>query len=214
MEYDPSSDQDEQPFPSFREALEPYLTADDPGPYAKLSISVPEKAPRHRPRGRGGVRRHGQRRGGGVAPPARGRGRAGQARCGARGGSRREPRVGPCDGPDGRKAPRGRRVVASPRRGDVHLVQFEDLGGHVLRGPHPAVVVSTDRLNRAGGTVLVCSMTTKARRVAGDWLPPYLVPVSRSDSGLDRDGFVKCDRCSLARSHGSVCGSGASIRTR
>ena len=43
MEYEPRSDHDERPFPSFREALEPYLTADDPGPYAKLSISVPEK---------------------------------------------------------------------------------------------------------------------------------------------------------------------------
>ena len=85
-------------------------------------------------------------------------------------------------------------MVTSPRRGDVHLVQFEDIGGHVLRDPHPAVVVSSDRLNRAGGTVLMCSMTTKARRVAGDWLPPYLVPVPRSDSGLDRDGFVKCDQ--------------------
>ena len=37
-------------------------------------------------------------------------------------------------------------------------------------------------------------MTTKARRVAGDWLPPYLVPVEHTESGLDRDGFVKCDQ--------------------
>jgi mRNA-degrading endonuclease toxin of MazEF toxin-antitoxin module len=85
-------------------------------------------------------------------------------------------------------------VVAGPRRGDVHLVQFEDVGGHVLRGPHPAVVVSSDRLNRADGTVLVCSMTTKARRVAAAWIPPYLVPVTQADTGLDRDGFVKCDQ--------------------
>jgi mRNA-degrading endonuclease toxin of MazEF toxin-antitoxin module len=85
-------------------------------------------------------------------------------------------------------------VVAAPRRGDVHLIQFEDMGGHVLRGPHPAVVVSTDRLNRSDGTVLVCSMTTKARRVADHWLPPYLVAVSQADTGLDRDGFVKCDQ--------------------
>ena len=43
MKYESRSDHDERPFPSFREALEPYLTTDDPGPYAKLSISVPEK---------------------------------------------------------------------------------------------------------------------------------------------------------------------------
>ena len=85
-------------------------------------------------------------------------------------------------------------MVAGPRRGDVHIVQFEDVGGHVLRGPHPAVVVSADRMNRADGTVLVCSMTTKRRAVAGGWLPPYLVPVTVRDTGLDRDGFVKCDQ--------------------
>ena len=43
MEYEPRSDHDDRPFPSVRDALEPYLTTDDPGPYAKLSISVPEK---------------------------------------------------------------------------------------------------------------------------------------------------------------------------
>ena len=85
-------------------------------------------------------------------------------------------------------------MVAGARRGDVHIVQFEDLGGHVLRGPHPAVVVSADRMNRTDGTVLVCSMTTKRRAVAGGWLPPYLVPVTVRDTGLDRDGFVKCDQ--------------------
>lgn len=83
---------------------------------------------------------------------------------------------------------------AGPQRGDVHLVQFEDLGGHVLRGPHPAVVVSTDRLNRPYGTVLVCSMTSKSRTVAGGWMAPYLVRVNSRESGLDRDGFVKCDQ--------------------
>jgi mRNA-degrading endonuclease toxin of MazEF toxin-antitoxin module len=84
-------------------------------------------------------------------------------------------------------------TAGKTRRGDVH-VQFHDVGGNVLRGPHPAVVVSSDRLNRADGTVLVCSLTSKRRLVAGEWLPPYLVPLTVRDSGLDRDGFVKCDQ--------------------
>lgn len=42
-QYDPRSDHDERPLPSFREALEPYLTPTETGPYAKLSISVPEQ---------------------------------------------------------------------------------------------------------------------------------------------------------------------------
>ena len=89
----------------------------------------------------------------------------------------------------GRERPRH-----GPRRGDVHLVQFEDSGGHVLRGPHPALVVSTDRLNRADGTVLVCSLTSRSRHDASGWVPPYLVPVASRETGLDRDGFVKCDQ--------------------
>jgi hypothetical protein len=40
--YDPRSDDPEPPLPSVREALEPYLAATEGGPYAKLSISVPE----------------------------------------------------------------------------------------------------------------------------------------------------------------------------
>ncbi len=42
-QYDPRPDHDERPFPSFREALEPYLAATETGPFAKLSISIPEQ---------------------------------------------------------------------------------------------------------------------------------------------------------------------------
>jgi hypothetical protein len=41
-EYDPQSDHPEPHLPTVREALEPYLVATESGPYAKLSISVPE----------------------------------------------------------------------------------------------------------------------------------------------------------------------------
>jgi mRNA-degrading endonuclease toxin of MazEF toxin-antitoxin module len=80
-----------------------------------------------------------------------------------------------------------------PRRGDVHLVQFPDEGGHELRGPHPAVVVSSDRLNRSDGTVMVCSLTSRGGSDPS-WVPPYLVRVTRRQTGLDRDGWVKCDQ--------------------
>lgn len=86
----------------------------------------------------------------------------------------------------------GRETGASgPRRGDVHFIAFPDLGGRVLRGPHPAVVVQTDRL-RMSSTVVVVPMTSRARSAAEE--PPYLVAVAARDSGLDRDGFVKCDQ--------------------
>lgn len=78
-----------------------------------------------------------------------------------------------------------------PRRGDVHFVAFPDSGGHVLRGPHPAVIVQTERMRRSS-TVIVVPMTSAARSATE--LPPYLVPVSARESGLDRDGFIKADQ--------------------
>ena len=161
----------------------------------------PREAPRHGPRGRCGVRRHGQRRRGGVAPPARGRGRAGQARCGARGGSRREPRVGPRDGPDECHASwptsSGRyRAGADPslgRRGDIHLVGFEEIGGSVIRGPHPAVVVQTERLRRSSHGPRVPDLEPRPPAPATTF-PRTSAWVSTQESGLDRDGWVKADQ--------------------
>lgn len=85
------------------------------------------------------------------------------------------------------------RVPASggPRRGDIHFLDFPDLGGHVIRGPHPAVVVQTDRMQRAR-TVVLAPMTSSPKSAPED--PPYLVPVTRRETGLNRDGYVKCDQ--------------------
>ena len=86
----------------------------------------------------------------------------------------------------------GREPTGSgPRRGDIHFITFPGSGGHVLRGPHPAVVVQTDRLRRSS-TVVVVPMTSTPRSAAEE--PPYLVAVDRRESGLDRDGYVKCDQ--------------------
>lgn len=79
-----------------------------------------------------------------------------------------------------------------PRRGDIHIVGFEDIGGAVLRGPHPAVVVQADRLS-GSSTVLVCPITSRSLR-RPDYVPPYLVWLPRQESGLDRDGWVKSDQ--------------------
>ena len=82
-------------------------------------------------------------------------------------------------------------ATTGPSRGDVHFIVFPDVGGHVLRGPHPAVVVQTDRL-RSSSTVVVVPMTSSAR--ASEFEPPFLVAVAARESGLDRDGWAKCDQ--------------------
>lgn len=81
---------------------------------------------------------------------------------------------------------------ARPVRGEVYLVDFEDIGGAVLRGPHPAVVVQTDRLQQSS-TVLVAPMSSRGGRLP-DYVPPYLAWVPRRESGLDRDSWVKSDQ--------------------
>jgi mRNA-degrading endonuclease toxin of MazEF toxin-antitoxin module len=81
-----------------------------------------------------------------------------------------------------------------PARGDIHLVAFAEGLGHVIEGPHPAMIVSSDALNRGAGTVMACPMTSRIRHDATDYLPPYLVAASSRATGLTRDGYVKVDQ--------------------
>jgi mRNA-degrading endonuclease toxin of MazEF toxin-antitoxin module len=60
-----------------------------------------------------------------------------------------------------------------------------------MLGPHPAVIVQSDRLRRSA-TTMVVPMTSTSR--AAEFSPPYLVAVTARESGLDRDGWVKCDQ--------------------
>jgi mRNA-degrading endonuclease toxin of MazEF toxin-antitoxin module len=78
-----------------------------------------------------------------------------------------------------------------PARGDIHFIAFPEVGGHVIRGPHPAVVIQTNRFRRSA-TTIVAPMTSTSR--AAEFSPPHLVAVTARDSGLDRDGWVKCDQ--------------------
>lgn len=82
-------------------------------------------------------------------------------------------------------------AVAGPTRGDIHLVAFPDSEGHVLGGPHPAVIVQTDRMRRSS-TSLVVPMTSSLP--SATILPAYLVQVAGRTAGLPRDGFAKCDQ--------------------
>jgi mRNA-degrading endonuclease toxin of MazEF toxin-antitoxin module len=86
----------------------------------------------------------------------------------------------------GRAAPQ-----AGPRKGDIFVLEFPDVGGHVQAGRRPGVVVQADRFSRSG-TVVLCPMTSSAP--ADDHPRPHRVPVARAESGLDRDGWVKTDQ--------------------
>lgn len=86
----------------------------------------------------------------------------------------------------GREAP-----STAPRKGDVVVVAFPVVGGHVQAGLRPGVVVQADRLGRSG-TVIVCPMTSAPLR--DDRPRPHRVAVRAVESGLDRDGWVKADQ--------------------
>ena len=60
-----------------------------------------------------------------------------------------------------------------------------------MSGPHPGVVVQSDLLRRSS-TVVIVSMTSSARAAA--YSLPFIVAVSARESGLDRDGWAKCDQ--------------------
>ena len=86
----------------------------------------------------------------------------------------------------GRNAP-----PAGPRRGEVYVVVFPEIGGHVQAGRHPAVVIQADRFARSG-RVVVCPMTSSP---PPDERPrPHRVAVAARESGLDRDGWIKADQ--------------------
>ena len=78
-----------------------------------------------------------------------------------------------------------------PRKGDIFVVEFPDVGGHVQAGRRPGVVVQADRFSRSG-TVVLCPITSAAP--LDDHPRPHRVPVTRAESGLDRDGWVKADQ--------------------
>lgn len=82
-------------------------------------------------------------------------------------------------------------AAVGPRRGDIHFISFRDLGGNVLAGPHPAVVVQTDRM-ASSSTVVVVPVTSAPR--SAELSPPYLVKVKTKECGLTKDGWVKCDQ--------------------
>jgi mRNA interferase MazF len=77
------------------------------------------------------------------------------------------------------------------RRGDIHWVDLPEAGGHVIKGPRPVLIIQTDRLGRSS-TVVVLPMTTSAK--AAEFRPPFLVQAHARDTGLRRDGWIKCDQ--------------------
>lgn len=86
----------------------------------------------------------------------------------------------------------GNRPLASgPKRGEIYRLEFRDIGGNVLSGPHWAVVVQTSAMSRSS-TTLAVPITSRA--ASAHLEPEYLVPVSARDIGLEWSGFIHADQ--------------------
>ena len=77
---------------------------------------------------------------------------------------------------------------AGPGRGEIWLTDFGVPLGHEAGFRRPAVVVSSDRLNRVGAVAVVVPMTSHERR-----LPTHIRVPARHGTGLSKDSWAKVD---------------------
>ncbi len=92
----------------------------------------------------------------------------------------------------------------TPRRGEIWWVDFSPSIGNVIRDEHPALVVSTDYLNRSPFGVLVVIPLSSSS-------PPLRIHVNvpAGEAGLKRASRIKCDQIGKAdlrrfRSNGRI----------
>ena len=94
----------------------------------------------------------------------------------------------------------------SARRGEIWLADLRPPRGDMLRGPHPVVVVSSDRTNRRSGLLMVVPLTSSSRR-------PMACHVPIAGFGLDRASTALAEQLTtvpaewLLRPLGSLLGS-------
>jgi mRNA interferase MazF len=78
--------------------------------------------------------------------------------------------------------------VASPRRGEVWLVDLSPTRGHEQAGRRPALVVSVDRFNAGrAGVVFMVPFTTRERGI------PTHVEVRPPAGGLREVSWARCE---------------------
>ena len=102
--------------------------------------------------------------------------------------------------------------VASPRRGDIYLVQFDPSVGHEIQKTRPAVIIQNDVSNQYSPITIVAAISSQF----SDPPFPREVLIEPEESGLPRRSTVivnqirSVDRRRLAKKMGRL--SGQSIR--
>ena len=80
-------------------------------------------------------------------------------------------------------------VPPKPSRGEVWWVDLDPVTGHEQAGKHPALIFSSDRLNRGRGEIVwVVPMTTTDRGIRSH------VAISPPDGGVSRRSFAMAEQ--------------------
>jgi mRNA interferase MazF len=101
------------------------------------------------------------------------------------------------------------RTVDGPRRGEVHLVDFDPTRGAEIRKVRPALVIQNDVANRFSQVTIVAAITSRRK-------PPIYateVLVAKGDGGLQVESIIvlnqlrTVDRSRLLRRVGMMSGA-------
>jgi mRNA interferase MazF len=79
-------------------------------------------------------------------------------------------------------------VTTRPGRGEVWLTDFGIRLGREVGYRRPAIVMSSERLNRVGAVTVVVPVTSRERR-----LPTHVRVEARPGTGLSKDSWAKVD---------------------
>lgn len=79
-------------------------------------------------------------------------------------------------------------MSAHPARGDIWLTDFGVPLGHEAGYRRPAVVISSDALNRVGAVTVVVPMTSRERH-----LPTHIRVSAGEGTGLAKESWAKVD---------------------
>jgi len=86
----------------------------------------------------------------------------------------------------GRGAMARRPGVASPRRGEIHLVSFDPTVGAEIRKTRPALVIQNDVFNRWSPVTIVAAITSRS----DERVYPTKVPLDPPEGNLDNPSVV------------------------
>ncbi len=79
-------------------------------------------------------------------------------------------------------------IPATPRRGDLWLVDFGEPVGHEQGRKRPAVVMSSDHLNDSAASLVIVVPVTSTR-----WGLPSHVEIETGQSGLAHTSYAKAE---------------------